>query len=266
MTFSNESPFSGPVPDSVPLPQTPLTGVLVQIVFPEILSIVKADRVADFQDRIRADYPLNQQDQNLLLQLTADGAKSTQTPNWRFFDAASEWRISLTTTFLAIETRVYRSREDLTDRVGAVANALQGTIKPGIMTRIGARYVDRVHGDSLSRLGQLVRPEVMGVYASAHRDSLGRTLSEVGGNADAGSITSRWGFMPANQTHEPDLMPAIAAPSWFLDIDVYQQFAEPKIFDAGDIQGRVMDLATRAYGFFRWVVNDDFLKAFGGQP
>lgn len=31
-------------------------------------------------------------------------------------------------------------------------------------------------------------------------------------------------------------------------------------------QGRVMDLATRAYGFFRWVVNDDFLKAFGGQP
>lgn len=191
MTFSNESPFSGPVPDSVPLPQTPLTGVLVQIVFPEILSIVKADRVADFQDKIRADYPLNQQDQNLVLQLTADGAKSTQTPNWRFFDAASEWRISLTTTFLAIETRVYRSREDLTDRVGAVANALQGTIKPGIMTRIGVRYVDRVHGDSLSRLGQLVRPEVMGVYTSAHRDSLGRTLSEVGGNADAGSITSR---------------------------------------------------------------------------
>lgn len=105
-------------------------------------------------------------------------------------------------------TRAYRSREDLTDRVGAVANALQGTIKPGIMTRIGARYVDRVHGDPLSRLGQLVRPEVMGVYASAHRDSLGRTLSEAGGNADAGSITPRWGFMPANQTHEPDLMPA----------------------------------------------------------
>ena len=105
-------------------------------------------------------------------------------------------------------TRAYRSREDLTDRVGAVANALQGTIKPGIMTRIGVCYVDRVHGDSLSRLGQLVRPEVMGVYASAHRDSLGRTLSEAGGNADAGSIISRWGFMPANQTHEPDLMPA----------------------------------------------------------
>ena len=62
MPFSAENPFRGPVPDTVSLPNTPLTGVLVQIVFPEILSIAKADRVADFQELIRADYPLNQQD------------------------------------------------------------------------------------------------------------------------------------------------------------------------------------------------------------
>ena len=61
-------------------------------------------------------------------------------------------------------------------------------------------------------------------------------------------------------------MPAIGIPSWFLDIDVYQEFIEPQAFDSSDIETRVMDLATRSYAFFRWVVNDDFLIACGGRP
>ena len=265
MPFSTENPFSGPVPDTVSLPNTPLTGVLVQIVFPEILSIAKADQVADFQQLIRADYPLNQQDQNLVLQLTPDGAKPSQMPNWRFFDARSQWRISLTTSFLAIETRAYDSRQDLAERVRMVAHALCETIKPSIMTRVGVRYVDRVHGAPFTDIETYVRPEVLGLYTAAHRADIDRTLSEISGDTDVGPMTSRWGFMPKNQTHEPDLMPAITKPSWFLDIDVYQQFTQPEVFNSNDIQERTMALATRAYGFFRWVVNEDFLRTHGGQ-
>ena len=265
MTFSNESPFDGAVPPTVLLPDTPLTGVLVQIKFPEVLSIAKTEYVADFQERIRADYPLIQQDQNIVLQVSPDGAKPTPLPNWRFFDAAKEWRVSLTTGFLALETRVYTNRQDFTQRIASVSRALSETINPGIVIRIGVRYVDRLHGTRLDDLEKFVRPEVLGLYNHAHKRQIGRTSSEVVASTNVGPMTSRWGFMPPNQTHELDLMPLIGAPSWFLDIDVYQEFPKPPAFDAGDIESRVMALATRAYGFFRWVVSDEFLEACGAK-
>lgn len=265
MTFSKESPFTGPVPETVPLPRTPLTGVLAQIRFPEVLSIAKPDYIADFQERIRRAYPLSSQDQNLLLQITPDGAKRSTSPTWRFFDSQSEWRVSLATSFLALETRAYRNRADFSERMGFVAEALASTIDPGMMVRVGVRYVDRIHGPELKQLPRLIRPEVLGIYTDAHRDRIGRTISEVSGSADVGPMSSRWGFMPPSQTHDPDLMPPIGVASWFLDIDVYQEFSPPVSFVARDIEGRVMDLATRAYGFFRWVVSDEFLRTYGGE-
>ena len=263
MTFSTENPFDGSVPPTVPLSNTPLTGVLVQIKFPEVLSIAKTEYVADFQEKIRSDYPLSQQEQNLVLELSSDGAKQATSPNYRFFDGARKWRLSLTTGFVALETRAYLDRQDFTRRIASVADVLSETINPRIMTRIGVRYVDRLHGNHLERIEQFVRPEVLGLYNHAHREMISRTLSEMIADTNVGRMTSRWGFMPPNQTHELDLMPPINTPSWFLDIDVYQEFVELRTFGSGDIETRVMDLATRAYAFFRWVVNDKFLKACG---
>ena len=57
MGFSSESPFFGAVPPTVQLPNTPLTGVVVQISFHEVRSIATAEFIANFQEHIRADYP-----------------------------------------------------------------------------------------------------------------------------------------------------------------------------------------------------------------
>ena len=265
MSFSAESPFDGPVPPTVPLSNTPLTGALIQIAFPEVLSIARLEYIAVFQERIRTDYPLHRQERNLVLQLAADGARPTELPNWRFFDVEKQWRLSLTTSFVALETRAYTSREDIIQRTVSVARALSETINPNFMTRIGVRYVDRVHGVHLERLAQFVRPEILGIYHHTHRENIRQTFGEMLAHTDAGSMTSRWGFMPPNQTHEPDLMPPIETPSWFLDTDVYQTFARPEAFAARDIEIHATKLATRAYGFFRWVVNDKFLAAHGGE-
>lgn len=264
MNRYENNPFLGAVPETVPLPRTPLTGVVVQIRFPEVLSIAKTDFVADFQERIRADYPINQQDQSLILQVTPDGAKQTTLPNWRFFDASMGWRVSLTTSFLALETRAYTNRQDFTARLGKISAALDATIKPSIMTRIGVRYVDRVYGDVLNHLEAYVRREMLGLFAEENRPQIARTINETLARTDVGMMIARWGFMPANQTHEPDMMPAIAESSWFLDVDVYKEFSPPEAFKPNDIEKCAMALATRAYGFFRWAVNDQFLQAYGG--
>ena len=265
MTFSTDNPFNGAVPPTVPLPDTPLTGVLVQIKFPEVFSIASPEYIAVFQDKIRSDYPLTQQEQNLVLELKPDGAKQTATPNYRFLDATRQWRMSLTTGFVALETRAYINRQDFIQRIASVAEVLSETINPRLVTRIGVRYIDRLHGVHLERLEQFVRPEMLGLYRHENRQKITRTLSEVVADTDVGPMTSRWGFMPPNQTHELDLMPPIGTQSWFLDIDMYQEFDEPLTYDASDIETRVMDLATRAYAFFRWVVNDEFLRACGAE-
>ncbi len=265
MNFSTENPFTGAVPSTVHLPDTPLTGVLVRVQFPEILSIAKTEFIADFHERIRTDYPLHHLEQTPVLEFGNDGPRAGTIPNWRFYDADSQWRLSLATGFVALETRAYQSRLDLIGRANAVLQALSDTIKPGLTTRVGVRYVDQIHGPHWERLSSFVRPEILGLYREDYRESLNQTLNEIVCKTDAGDMIARWGFMPANQTHEPGLMPPISVSSWFLDIDVYNEFAQPEDFDTEAIKTRITNLATRAYGFFRWAMNDQFLIACGGE-
>lgn len=263
--FTSENPFVGPVPKTVRLSETPLTGVLVQVRFPEILSIAKIEFIADFQESIRADYPLHHLDQDPVLEVNINSVKQGLIPNWRFFDEARQWRLSLTTNFVSLETRAYQSRSDFTQRTETIMHALSATINPSMTTRIGVRYVDRIHGPRLEKLSRFVRPEILGLYVKEHKENLNRTLNEIVCETDVGLMTSRWGYLQANQTHEPELMPPISVPSWFLDIDAYNEFTQPEAFDADKIKSHVMKLATRTYGFFRWAVNDEFLKACGGK-
>ena len=80
--------------------------------------------------------------------------------------------------------------------------ALVATINPSMTTRIGMRYADRIHGPQWENLSQFVRPEILGPYTGDYRKNFNRTFHEIACNTDVGSITSRWGYMPENQTHE----------------------------------------------------------------
>ena len=146
MIISSENPFVGPVPKTVHLPNTPLVSVLVQVRFPEILSIAKTEFIADFRERIRADYPLHKLSQDPFFELNNDGMKMGVTRNWRFLDKSKQWCVSLTTGFVSLETRFYQSRLDIIERTHTIVHALSATIKPGMTTRIGVRYVDQLHG------------------------------------------------------------------------------------------------------------------------
>ncbi len=266
MNFSQHDPFSGHAPESIPLPETPLTGVLVQVMFPEILSIsTKSDFVAAFQEDIRQGYPLIRKETNLVFQVGENAATQTSVPIWRFLDSDSKWRVSLTTNFVAIETRDYESRADLVQRVTEILQALKDSVNPSIVTRVGVRYIDQVHGKQLEKLDQLVRPEILGLFHSNRSENLERTLSEISASTDEGHLNARWGYLLPNQTHEPDLMPAIKMQSWFLDTDVYKQYNSSVSFEVLEIRGSVTRMADRAYSFFRWATNDEFLREYGGE-
>jgi uncharacterized protein (TIGR04255 family) len=92
-------PLGGPPPSEIALPRAPLERVLAQVAFPGILKIENKDVVASFQEEIRRDYPLFEQDtmQQLMIQVGPGGPAVRQVPAnlWRFRDADKNWRLSL---------------------------------------------------------------------------------------------------------------------------------------------------------------------------
>ena len=265
MPDNAKSPLSGTAPNSVPLPQTPLTGVLAQIRFPEVFSVAKKEFVADFQELIRGEYPRSQEEQSVIIKVGVGGADQRTTPNWRFFDAAMQWRISLTTEFVSIETRAYKDRKDFADRIGRILEAVARTIEPSGAVRIGVRFVDRIPSELLSSLDRYVHPQILGFSDPAHQSELERSMHESLFNVEEGKLLARWGMMPGQQSHDPEMLPPIDDRSWFLDTDVFQEFDEMLAFDAKDLQARSYQLASRAYAFFRAVTTEELLSVYGGE-
>lgn len=259
-------PFFGPAPDRIPLPRAPLVGVLAQVKFEEIFSITKKEFIADFQERIRASYPHSQIEQSLVLHMSPDGMQQKSEPHWRFVDKDKKWRVTLTTTFLALETREYKSRDNFIDRFGKLVTAAEDTINPMYLKRIGLRYVDRIMGEPLKSLERMVCPELVGLASSTYQEFLTQSLHESLCKVAEGQLLARWGLMRENASHDPEMMPPVNVESWMLDIDVFKEFTDTiEVFDAISIKQKAYDCATRAYTFFRWATTTEFLQTYGGK-
>lgn len=265
---ANENPLTGPSPAEVPLPEAPLVRVIAQVRFPLVASVEKQDFIAPFQEAIRDEYPVLRPEQTRSVILGPKGGPVEMRSNvmWRFHDAGSVWRVTLTTDFLALETTRYTSRDDFFDRLRRVLEALVEHIDPNVIDRLGIRYIDRVTGKNLKELSQLVRPEVCGVLstplASHAIHSISETLFSL--PEDAGQVMGRWGLVPAHGTIDPAAVDPIDEPSWLLDIDAFQ--AESREFDVGAVLQQTRTFAERIYSVFRWAVTDEFLRRYGGQP
>lgn len=259
-----EDPFTGPPPKEIPLQNAPLARVLVQVRFPEILAVERREFVAPFQEAIRAAYPVLREEQVQVLVAGHSGvAQARPGIAWRFSDTAGDWRASLTSGFLALETTRYSSRSDLLARLTALLSAVDTHLEPKLIDRIGVRYVDRIVGEAVGDIAELVRAEVRGVAGepvAAHAvHSLTETLFELGDDR----IFARWGHLPPGVTIDPSAIEAVPEKSWILDLDMFSTNAIP--FAAQDVVRHVERYAERIYSVFRWVVEDEFLRRYGGQ-
>lgn len=130
---------------------------------------------------------------------------------------------------------------------------------------MGVRYIDRVSGEHLARLPELVRPEVLGIRGATIDGGVEvvHTLADALFKLDdASEFRSRWGLLPTGATYDPGIEPA-GEQSWVLDLDHYS--AQPVDFDLAAISGKVATFCDRIYRFFRWSVTDEFLDEFGAE-
>ncbi len=258
-------PLVAPPPVEVPLTNAPLVRVLAQVRFPEILAVEQRDFVAPFQEALRATYPVLRQEQTQGFVLSPVGMASVKPQiAWRFGDISGQWSVSLTSTFLTLETTKYTSRSDFFVRLRAVVEALDEHLGPKLIDRLGVRYIDRITGPAVDEIAELVRAEVRGISGTAAATHAVHALSESLFTLPAARVLARWGRLPAGATVDPAALEPATEESWILDLDMSS--AAPAPFAVDRIVADAQSYAERIYTIFRWAVTDEFLRRFGGTP
>lgn len=263
------NPFGADVPE-VPLPNAPLVFVVAQARFERVASISSEEFIAGFQEAIRSAYPRMRREQQTSVLVGPDGRLVTSEAGvaWRFDEHPERWQVALAADSIAISTSSYTSRSDFIDRLGTLLATAQERLELRFCERFGVRYVDRVTDSTLlSRIGELVRPEVMGAAGvPLGEDGVEgvHSFSDATYRLPSGAlIHARWGLLPAQATLDPAVVP-VDVQSWVLDLDAYS--ADSESFDAKALTERAEAFCRRIYRFFRWTVTDEFLAAHGGRP
>lgn len=261
------TPFGEPL-DEILLAEPPLVSVVAQLRFPPIASIASDTFVGPFQEAIRADYPVLRQEHEVRFAFTQAGATSEQAGVvWRFTDVDGRWAASLASSFLALETSSYVDRDDFVVRWRALLDALAATIAPATFDRFGLRYVDRVLLDDVGgsdALATLVRPEVSGVATCEFGvgGELVHSITDAEFKVGGDVLHGRWGVLPPNAQLLPLRDDPVDQPTWLLDLDMYTEQATA--FEPDSVAGLTSEFADRIYRFFRWAVEPDLLRHYGG--
>lgn len=262
--IAGEHPLLGPPPKEVPLRNAPLVRVISQARFPFIAAVSQQDFVAPFQTAIGAEYPILRREQTQGIAFGPTGI--TQPPAqtvWRFHSKDGQWRVSLSSDFLALETTAYQSRKDFLRRLEDVFQAADAHIKPSQIDRFGLRYIDRITGDALTSISDLVRAEMRGITGSAVSAQIQHALTEAAFKLNGNQIAARWGHLPPNATVDPTAVEPVNEASWILDLDMFSTVPFP--FELQSVLGKAGEFAGRIYALFRWSVTKEFLIRYGGD-
>ena len=270
MASPTPMPLRGTPPNEIALPNAPLVTVIAQVRFPTILAVSSQEQIIGFHERIRTTYPhLERQEIQATFPFVPPPPLPSSTAgmfvHWRFADGIAadwKWRISLTQDFISLETKAYESRSNFLGRLEFILQAFLETLKPTHVTRFGIRYIDQITGDGVSRIDSLLRGEVMGVASSLGGEAI-QHFTELYVPADPGHLLARWGKLPANMTIDPNLIPPLPENTWVIDLDVSKN--ETAYFETAAVIETARLAAERVYAIFRWMVTDEFLKAYGGK-
>jgi uncharacterized protein (TIGR04255 family) len=151
-------------------------------------------------------------------------------------------------------------------KLAGVLSKVKQVLEVPLIDRIGVRYVNQISDvDQVSRIGELVRPEILGYQAlapSTSEASLIQALNQASFQVGDSTLQVRSGIIPAGELLDPALE-TLDGPSWVLDIDAFSQFEME--FDVDSVLAQVSKLSDTAYDFFTWVITQGFIDEFRGK-
>src|SRR5688572_6791697 len=114
------SPFGDEEVEEIPLGRAPLARVLAQVKFPRLAALVSgADAANAYAAVMRAEYPILEEEREVGVIFSPEGGMSEAPASrrWKLRSADEMWQLTLTETFLAIDTASYIDREDFSTRL-----------------------------------------------------------------------------------------------------------------------------------------------------
>ena len=166
-----------PIPDSPRevYNRNPLSEVLVQLRFPTILR-VSSETPADFQEKIRNEYPLytHEAGEPLIPGLPKEisdlikalPAMPHQAPHHTFMNEGESRFISLIQDSLAVTEKKYTNWELFRNAIRLAEDAFRDIYAPQFYSRIGLRYIDFIDKEYLGlgnvRWSELLNEEFIG--------------------------------------------------------------------------------------------------------
>ena len=250
----------------IALPEAPLVKVLAQLRYPRPLDFNEITSIESASRSLASRYPVGREVKATAVVITPSGLSQepTSEKNWIFEDVNANWKVTIASQFVALETSRYSSRDDFVARFAEIVHIISESLRPPVYDRLGIRYINRLEGaDTVQDLPRLVRPVALAGLTVPHEDvQIQHSICDtvfIDGNAH---LQVRWGWLPAGATIDPTVS-APADPYWLLDIDSFTGRGGP--FELPALDSAISDLAERAHRFFRWVVTEDFLRRFGGK-
>ncbi len=265
------------------MPNAPVCYTLAMMRFPKVINIEKF--VGEFQDHIRKEYPLQQEQvvQGLEFVLGEEG-QNFRTLNekfWQFTDLDREHALLLGSEFLVLHAgRKYGGHEDFIGRFGRATDALcmvEGFST--VMTALGYRYIDLVVPDHGAKetLRDYVEPWVM----SSCPDGMPQELRLVDSAFIAGFQTSQ-GILRFQALRNPPVTlpleldtPLVRGNDWvverpegefaMLDLDHAALFPTPLSIESGKVMDELNALRGPAAELFALAVTPYAIKVWNSE-
>lgn len=245
----------------------PLVEVICQVRFPADLRI-ETSPPADFQQRIRAQFPLlTQHHQAMLSGIPAKLAEALQavlpppgsTTTWQFSTEDGVDTLQLTKDNLTLLSRNYQRWERFHGLFVAPLSALQDLYRPPFFTRVGLRYRDIIQRSKLG-LGEtnwssLLKPHILAEIAqdgfeTRTEEALRNVLLKL---PDQGAkVRLQHGFAEVEGSPEQ---------VYLIDCDFFVERTE-----AANVDSALQYFHGNAARFFRWCITDSLHQAMAPQP
>jgi uncharacterized protein (TIGR04255 family) len=248
-----------------------LVQVVCQLRFPRIL-MINEKSPAEFQERIRGDYPLFQVavEQQQQIAMDIGGKEPLPTPrifqsesvnNYKFSSADDKWHVNLTSTFMALSTSSYDRWENFEEHLKKPLDALLEIYRLPFFERIGLRYVDAFKR-SLLNLNDvpwtdLIEPFALGFMSDSEIGNTVRNQSitaelDIGKGAMA-QINSAKGYIGDKNL---GVLPSSADEAFIVDSDMYMLRTNTDEIDAA--LAYLHDYSTR---LIRLIITDKLHEA-----
>ena len=250
--------------------RTPLIEVVGQLRFPTILKINNQDPF-EFQERIRFDYPIFQQESQSLnlppeiagLVAPQIGGIAPQYTNYNFLSENSKWQLSLNRDALTLATFEYKRYEEFKEKFTQAIDIFEEVYKPSFYIRLGLRYKDLILRSKFKMEDKpwsaLISPQIASeLHSSELSDSIRTLVKNLEIELEGGKVNFNHGLVISQDPSRGNLQ----EPGYLFDADF---FLEEKL-NKGEIWN-VFDNFNRTGGkLFRWSITDELYTAMEPQP